>query len=237
MYDRLDPGEGRHSHGQGTTERRVALLSVFSNAALVALSLPWASPSVPFPSLRGDPFRRRSRCLGHRLVFRPHLRHPRRPGTSLRTRQDRKRLGHRRSPPDFPGRGWIVYEAVGKIIRPEPLEMASWGAAVMLLSAVVKPPSRGSSSRSARETTRGPDRRRVAPADRCVHLGGGHGGPGAIWAASHVAPGGTSTGWTPRRLIGVAALIVKAAWDLTRQSARDLLDVQLPSDEIAWIEA
>jgi divalent metal cation (Fe/Co/Zn/Cd) transporter len=35
----------------------------------------------------------------------------------------------------------------------------------------------------------------------------------------------------------VALLIIKAAWDLTRQSARDLLDVQLPGEEIAWIES
>ena len=41
----------------------------------------------------------------------------------------------------------------------------------------------------------------------------------------------------PAAAIGVAVLIIKAAWDLTQQSARDLLDVQLPGDEIAWIES
>jgi cation diffusion facilitator family transporter len=41
----------------------------------------------------------------------------------------------------------------------------------------------------------------------------------------------------PAAAIGVAVLIIKAAWDLTMQSARDLLDVQLPGDEIAWIES
>jgi cation diffusion facilitator family transporter len=37
----------------------------------------------------------------------------------------------------FLAAGWIIFEAAQKIVRPEPLEMAAWGAAVMLLSAVV----------------------------------------------------------------------------------------------------
>src|SRR5512136_3448661 len=37
----------------------------------------------------------------------------------------------------FLAAGWIIFEAAQKIIRPEPLDMAAWGVAVMLLSAVV----------------------------------------------------------------------------------------------------
>jgi cation diffusion facilitator family transporter len=37
----------------------------------------------------------------------------------------------------FLAAGWIIFEAAQKIVRPEPLEMAAWGVAVMLLSAVV----------------------------------------------------------------------------------------------------
>ena len=35
--------------------------------------------------------------------------------------------------------------------------------------------------------------------------------------------------------IAVALLIVRAAWKLTRESGRDLLDASLPPEEIAWI--
>jgi divalent metal cation (Fe/Co/Zn/Cd) transporter len=34
----------------------------------------------------------------------------------------------------------------------------------------------------------------------------------------------------------VALLIVRAAWRLTVQSARDLLDESLPAEELAWIQ-
>jgi len=35
--------------------------------------------------------------------------------------------------------------------------------------------------------------------------------------------------------MGVALLIIKAAYDLTAQSAKDLLDVHLPGVEVEWI--
>ncbi len=47
------------------------------------------------------------------------------------------------------------------------------------------------------------------------------------------------TGWSvldPIVALGVAALIIHAAWDITQRSARDLLDRALPDDERAKIE-
>ena len=35
--------------------------------------------------------------------------------------------------------------------------------------------------------------------------------------------------------ISVALMIMKAAWDLTREAARDLLDVSLPDEDVDWI--
>jgi cation diffusion facilitator family transporter len=138
----------------------------------------------------------------------------------------------------FLAAGWIVYEAVGKIVRPEPVELASWGAAVMLLSAAVNTLVSRRLFRVGRETDS------VALIADGWHLrtdvytsAGVMTGLGAIWAASHVAPGVDLNWVDPAAALGVAVLIVKAAWDLTRQSVRDLLDVQLPGDEIAWIEA
>lgn len=138
----------------------------------------------------------------------------------------------------FLAAAWIVYEAVGKIVRPEPLEMASWGAAVMFLSAVVNTVVSRKLFAVGKETDS------VALIADGWHLrtdvytsAGVMAGLGAIWAASHVAPGVDLNWVDPAAALGVAVLIVKAAWDLTQQSARDLLDVQLPGDEIAWIEA
>jgi len=39
----------------------------------------------------------------------------------------------------------------------------------------------------------------------------------------------------PLAAIAVALLIIRAAWKLTRESGRDLMDASLPADEIAWI--
>ena len=48
-------------------------------------------------------------------------------------------------------------------------------------------------------------------------------------------PGVDLTWLDPAAAIGVALLIFKAAYDLTLRSAKDLLDVQLPSGEVSWI--
>jgi cation diffusion facilitator family transporter len=47
------------------------------------------------------------------------------------------------------------------------------------------------------------------------------------------------TGWAildPLVALGVAALIIRAAWDITRRSARDLLDRSLPAEERDTVE-
>ena len=133
---------------------------------------------------------------------------------------------------------WILYEAVQKIVSPEPLEMASWGVAVMLLSAVINTIVSRKLFRVGKETDS------VALIADGWHLrtdvytsAGVMLGLAAIWAASRFAPGVDLNWVDPAAAIGVAVLIIKAAWDLTMQSARDLLDVQLPGDEIAWIES
>jgi len=138
----------------------------------------------------------------------------------------------------FLAAGWIIFEAAQKIVRPEPLEMAAWGAAVMLLSAVVNTFVSRKLFRVGKETDS------VALIADGWHLrtdvytsAGVMLGLAAIWAASLFAPGVDLHWVDPAAAIGVAVLIVKAAWDLTMQSARDLLDVQLPGDEIAWIES
>jgi cation diffusion facilitator family transporter len=133
---------------------------------------------------------------------------------------------------------WILYEAARKIVGPEPLEMASWGVAVMLISAVVNTiVSRklfqvGRENDSVALIADGWHLRTDVYTSAGVMLG-----LAAIWAASRFAPGVDLNWVDPAAAIGVAVLIVNAAWDLTVRSARDLLDVKLPGDEIAWIES
>ena len=138
----------------------------------------------------------------------------------------------------FLAAGWIIYEAAQKIIRPEPLEMAAWGVAVMLLSAAVNTFVSRKLFRVGKETDS------VALIADGWHLrtdvytsAGVMAALAVIWAADLLAPEVDLHWVDPAAAIGVALLIIKAAWDLTRQSARDLLDVQLPGEEIAWIES
>ncbi|NTV54231.1 MAG: cation transporter, partial [Syntrophaceae bacterium] len=138
----------------------------------------------------------------------------------------------------FLAAGWIIFEAAQKIVRPEPLEMAAWGAAVMLLSAVVNTFVSRKLFRVGKETDS------VALIADGWHLrtdvytsAGVMTALAVIWAADLLAPEVNLHWVDPAAAIGVALLIIKAAWDLTQQSARDLLDVQLPGEEIAWIES
>jgi len=56
-----------------------------------------------------------------------------------------------------------------------------------------------------------------------------------IWVAGCLWPGRDLSWLDPAAAIGVALLIIKAAYNLTVQSAKDLLDVNLPDAEVEWI--
>ena len=56
-----------------------------------------------------------------------------------------------------------------------------------------------------------------------------------IWIGRQVLPGLNLDWLDPVAAIAVALLILKAAYDLTIQSVRDLMDVSLPEEERAWI--
>jgi cation diffusion facilitator family transporter len=56
-----------------------------------------------------------------------------------------------------------------------------------------------------------------------------------IWIGDRIFPEMYFDWLDPIAAIAVALLIIKAAYDLTRQSARDLLDVTLPEHEESWI--
>lgn len=138
----------------------------------------------------------------------------------------------------FVAAGWIVYEAVSKIIHPRPLEDLGWGVGVMLVSSVANWFISANLFRVGRQTDS------IALQADAWHLrtdvytsAGVMAGLGLIWLGDIFFPdlGDRLHIIDPLAAILVALLIVRAAWHLTLQSARDLMDVNLPSEEVAWI--
>lgn len=136
----------------------------------------------------------------------------------------------------FLAAGWIIYEAVHKLLHPEPVTMPGWGVAVMLFSATANMFVSHRLFKVGKETDS------IALQADAVHLrtdvytsAGVMVGLGAIWLGGYLWSG-AQLGWIdPVAAIAVALLIIKAAYDLTKESARDLLDVRLPDDEVRWI--
>lgn len=132
----------------------------------------------------------------------------------------------------FLAAGWIIYEAVRKLRHPEPIETAGWGVAVMLVSAVANTIVSTMLFRVGKEADS------VALEADAWHLrtdvytsAGVMAGLGAIWVGQVLFPG-TNLSWVdPVCAIAVAMLIIKAAWELTVQAGRDLLDASLPEEE------
>jgi cation diffusion facilitator family transporter len=136
----------------------------------------------------------------------------------------------------FLAAGWIIYEAVHRILRPAPLEDTAWGVGVMLVSALVNMGVSQLLFKVGRKTDS-----QALQAD-AWHLrtdvytsAGVMAGLGLIWLGARLAPGVSLDWLDPVAAIMVAVLIIKAAWDLTRQSGRDLLDASLPAEEEAIV--
>lgn len=133
---------------------------------------------------------------------------------------------------------WIVVEAIHKLLAPAPLEMAGIGVGVMLVSSAANWLISARLFRIGRETES------IALQADAWHLRtdvytsiGVMTGLSIIWIGYWVAPG-LDLGWVdPVAALCVAALIMKAAWDLTAESVKDLLDARLPDTEEAWIKA
>lgn len=136
----------------------------------------------------------------------------------------------------FAAAGWIIYEAINKLLHPEPLGKFSWGVGVMLLSAVVNTVVSSLLFKVGKETDS------VALQADAWHLRTDvYTSAGVmlslllIWAGEGVLRGMHFDWLDPVAAIGVALLIVKTAYDLTVKSARDLMDVRLPEEEETWI--
>ncbi|HRR42238.1 MAG TPA: cation diffusion facilitator family transporter [Syntrophales bacterium] len=131
---------------------------------------------------------------------------------------------------------WIIIEAVKKLMHPEPIEAIGWGIGVMLVSSLANFAVSQMLFKVGRETDS------IALQADAWHLrtdvytsAGVMGGLALIWIADRLFPGNDFFWLDPVAALGVALLIMKAAYDLTAQSAKDLLDVHLPRVEVEWI--
>jgi len=136
----------------------------------------------------------------------------------------------------FLAAGWIIFEAVKKLIQPTQIETLGWGVGVMLVSALVNIAVSEMLFKVARETDS------IALEADAWHLRtdvytsfGVMLSLSFIWAGEKFIPGRHFHWLDPVAAIGVAMLILKAAYDLTVKSGRDLLDSRLPTEEEAWI--
>jgi len=131
---------------------------------------------------------------------------------------------------------WIIYEAIGKLLNPEPIEYVGWGVGVMLISALVNIVVSKMLFKVAKEADS------IALEADAWHLRtdvytstGVMASLALIWMGHRISPG-TNLYWLdPVAAIAVALFIMGAAYRLTLQSAQDLMDVKLPADEETWI--
>ncbi len=136
----------------------------------------------------------------------------------------------------FLAAGWIIYEAVKKLIDPVPLEHVGLGTIIMLVSAGVN------IIVSQRLFKVGKETNSTALQADAWHLrtdvytsAGVMVGLLLLWLNDIIAPEVDLHWIDPVAAIVVALLIIKAAYTLTVESARDLLDVSLPREEEDWI--
>ena len=136
----------------------------------------------------------------------------------------------------FLAAGWIIYEAIQKFVQPEPMERPMLGFGVMLLSTITNTIVSRMLFKVGRETDS------VALLADAWHLrtdvytsAGVMAGLAFISVGAWLFPSYNLLWLDPLFAMVVALLIIKAAYDLTVQSARDLLDASLPADEEDWI--
>lgn len=136
----------------------------------------------------------------------------------------------------FVAAGWIIYEAIHKLMKPTPLESVGWGVLVMLISAVAN------TIVSARLFKVGKETDSLALQADAWHLRtdvytsvGVMVGLGLILGGKLLFPQSNLDWLDPVAAIGVALLIIKAAWELTAEAVAGLLDTGLGAEDREWI--
>lgn len=131
---------------------------------------------------------------------------------------------------------WIIAEAIERLFNPAPLDAIEWGIGVMLISSVTN----WFVSKRLFDVGRQTDS--IALQADGWHLRtdvytslGVMASLVLIWSGKKVLPGIHLNWIDPVAAIAVAFLILHAAWNLTVQSAKDLLDWRLPAEEMDYI--
>ena len=132
----------------------------------------------------------------------------------------------------FIAAGWIIYESVHKLIFPEPVENIQWGIVVMGVSAITNLMISHQLFKVGRDT------------DSAALMADGWHLRTDVWTSAGVAIGlafymagkwffpALNLEWIdPVIAIGVAGLILRAAWELTSEAVTYLLDASLPEEE------
>ncbi len=137
----------------------------------------------------------------------------------------------------FLAAGWIIYEAVEKLKNPQHLEQAGWGVAVMSISVAANFFVSHMLFKVGNETDS------IALKADAWHLRtdvwtsfGVMTGLLIYWAGRFFFPGINLSWVDPATAIIVAMLIIKAAYDLTLESVRDLLDARLGKEDEELID-
>jgi len=132
----------------------------------------------------------------------------------------------------FLAAGWIIFEAVKKLMRPTPLETLGWGVGVMLMSCLVN------LAVSQRLFKVGKETDSVALEADAWHLrtdvytsAGVMVSLALIGVGKLIFPDYPLNWLDPVAAMAVALLIIKAAYELTVKSGRDLMDAGLPAEE------
>lgn len=138
----------------------------------------------------------------------------------------------------FVAAGWIIYESINKLIFPEPVHNLQWGIVVMGVSAITNLFISRKLFRVGKETDS------AALLADAWHL------RTDVWTSAGVAIGlafyllgswyipALNLLWIdPLIAMGVAGLIIKAAWQLTSEAVTHLLDASLPEEEEKVITA
>lgn len=132
----------------------------------------------------------------------------------------------------FIAAGWIIYESINKLIFPEPVDNLEWGIIVMGVSAITNLVISRKLFKVGKET------------DSAALLADGWHLRTDVWTSAGVATGlalymlgrwyrpDINLHWIdPVIAMGVAGLILKAAWELTSEAVTYLLDASLPAEE------
>jgi cation diffusion facilitator family transporter len=132
----------------------------------------------------------------------------------------------------FVAAGWIIYESIMKLIFPEPVDNLHWGIIVMAISAITNSIISHKLFKVGKET------------ESAALMADGWHLRTDVWTSAGVSAGLTiymlgswlmpeiNLTWIdPVIAMGVAGLILKAAWELTSEAMTYLLDASLPEEE------